>query len=185
MAWFEKQVYGQKSEKTEVVMEAGEPLSFFDEAETEADITPQSVKTIEVKSHSRKIKRTHDEIFKDLPIEEVVHTVDNKTCDKCGSEMVVIGTEKIRDELVYVPARMFLRRHVAEVIKCTACGMDESRDADLPDIEKCNIRHADVPSPHGFITASVRRSFSRILHTRSIVKACRCIDLRRILMRWV
>lgn len=88
-------------------------------------------------------------------MEEVYHEVENKTCDKCGSEMVVIGKEKIRDELVYVPARLFLRRHIAEVVKCTSCGMEESRDADLPDIEKRHIRTAEVPAPmipHSFCT---------------------------------
>ena len=33
LAWFEKQVYGQKSEKTEVVLETAEQLPLFDEAE--------------------------------------------------------------------------------------------------------------------------------------------------------
>jgi len=33
--------------------------------------------------------------------------------------------------------------------------MDEARDAELPDIEKCNIRTAEVPSPmipHSFVS---------------------------------
>ena len=33
VAWFEKQFYGQKSEKSEVVLENAEQLSLFDEAE--------------------------------------------------------------------------------------------------------------------------------------------------------
>lgn len=53
----------------------------------------------------------------------------------------------LSDELVYVPARLFLRRHVAEVVKCPVCGMDKSRDTDLPNIEKCHIRTAEVPVP--------------------------------------
>ena len=61
--------------------------------------------------------------------------------------MVVIGRETIRDELVYIPTRLYLRRHVAEVAKCTSCGMDESRNAELPHVEKCYIRTAKVPAP--------------------------------------
>ena len=147
VAWFEKQFYGQKSEKTEVVLENAEQLSLFDEAEQAADVNPKTLQTTEVKAHNR-VKRTRDEIYADLPVEEVFHEVEDKTCDKCGAEMVVIGKEKIRDELVYnVPARMFLRRHIAEVVKCSSCGMDEAMDAALPDIEKCHILTAEVPSP--------------------------------------
>jgi transposase len=154
LAWFEKQVYGQKSEKTEVVLENAEQLPLFDEAEQTADVNLKNPEYIDVKA-SKRIKRTRDEIYADMEVEEVYHAVEDKTCDKCGAEMTVIGKEKIRDELVYVPARMFLRRHIAEVAKCTACGTDESRDADQPDIEPCHIRTAEVPAPmipHSFCT---------------------------------
>ena len=154
LAYLEKVVYGQRSEKTEVVLEGAEQVPMFDEAEQESDVNPKTLQTTEVKSHKR-VKRTRDELNPDLPVEEVFHEVEDKTCDKCGSEMTVIGKEKIRDELVYVPARLFLRRHVAEVVKCTSCGMDEARDAELPDIEKCNIRTAEVPAPmipHSFVS---------------------------------
>ena len=146
LAWFEKQIYGQKSEKTEVVLEGAEQIPMFDEAEQESDINPKTLQTTEVKAHKR-VKRTRDEIYADLEVVEEFHEVEDKTCDKCGAEMTVIGKEKIRDELVFVPARLFLRRHIAEVVKCPTCGMDESRDADLPDIEKCHIRTAEVPAP--------------------------------------
>jgi len=147
LAYWKKIVYGRKSEKTETIMENGEQLSIFDEAEQEAEISPKAVQTmIQVKPHQRK-KRTRDELMADLPVEEVIHSTENKICDRCGAEMTVIGREKIRDELVYIPARLFLRRHIAEVVKCSACGRDETRDAKLPDIEPCYIRRADVPAP--------------------------------------
>ena len=71
---------------------------------------------------------------------------------------------------------MFLRRHVAEVVKCTACGMDESRDADLPDIEKCNIRTAEVPAPmipHSFCTPE-------LLAHIAYEKYCKAVPLTRL-----
>ena len=37
LAWFEKQVYGQKSEKSEVILENAEQLPMFDEAEQTAE----------------------------------------------------------------------------------------------------------------------------------------------------
>ena len=106
LAWFEKQVYGQKSEKSEVVLETAEQLPLFDEAEQTADVNLKNPEYIDVKA-SKRVKRTRDEIYADLEVEEVVHEVEDKICDRCGSEMTVIGKEKIRDELVYVPARLF------------------------------------------------------------------------------
>ena len=52
-------VHGQKTEKTEVVMEKTEQLSLFDEAETEAT-SAYPEKEIVVEKHARKAKRTHD-----------------------------------------------------------------------------------------------------------------------------
>ena len=46
-----------------------------------------------------------------------------------------------------------MREYVAEVVKCTECGKDESRDADLPDIEPCVILKGKAPEamiPHSF-----------------------------------
>ena len=175
VAWFEKQFYGQKSEKTEVVLENAEQLSLFDEAEQEADVNPKTQQTTEVKAHKR-VKRTRDEIYADLEVEEVFHEVEDKICDKCGAEMVVIGKEKIHDELVYMPARMFLRRHVAEVVKCTSCGMDEAKDAALPDIEKCTIRTAAVSVPmipHCFCTPEL---LAHVIYE----KYCKAVPLTRL-----
>lgn len=139
LAFYKKMVHSQKGEKTEVVMEKTEQLSLFDEAETEStSVHPE--KEIIVEKHTRKAKRTHEEAFEHLHVEEVIHEAENKTCDKCGEEMIVIGKEKVRDELVYVPARLFVRRHFAEVVKSTSCGADASRDENLPDIEACTIR---------------------------------------------
>ena len=33
--------------------------------------------------------------------------------------MTVVGKEFVRDEVVYVPAKMILRKHYIEVMKCT------------------------------------------------------------------
>jgi len=116
LARLKKYVYGQKSEKSEVVLEGAEQIPMFDEAEQESTVNPKTLQTTEVKAHKR-VKRTRDELNPDLKVEEEFHTVEDKICDRCGTEMIVIGKEKLRDELVYVPARLFLRRHVAEVVK--------------------------------------------------------------------
>ena len=146
LAFYKKMIHGQKTEKTESVMEKTEQLSLFDEAETAAT-SAHPEKEIVVEKHTRKANRTHEEAFGDLPVEEVIHEAEEKICEKCGEEMVVIGKAKIRDELVYVPARIFVRRHFAEVVKCSSSGSDETRDAQLSDIEACTIRQAFAPAP--------------------------------------
>ena len=75
LAYLKKIVYGRKSEKTEVIMENGEQLSIFNEAEQEAEVSPKAAQaTVEVKSHQRK-KRTRDELMADLQVVEVLHPV--------------------------------------------------------------------------------------------------------------
>ena len=56
--------------------------------------------------------------------------------------MVEIGVEK-RDELVYTPAKFHVRRHIVKVYKCTECGSNPEKDAELDDIEPCHFRKAD------------------------------------------
>ena len=48
--------------------------------------------------HKRKKKRTHDDWMSDLPVQEVVHEEENPICEKCGSEMKGIGSNKAYDE---------------------------------------------------------------------------------------
>ncbi|MGN1086170.1 MAG: IS66 family transposase [Porcipelethomonas sp.] len=129
LAFLKKALYGQKSEKTQVIMEDDGQLSLFNDAEenTEDKIIEKADK-ITVVTHERKKHSTHKDSFENLEIEEVIHEAEDKVCPECGSEMEVIGKEFVRDELVYVPARMFVRKHYVETTRCVSCGIDESRD---------------------------------------------------------
>lgn len=144
LEWLKKQVFGRKTEQAAVVLENGTQLSLF-ENETEKKATE---KIVEVKSHPRKKKRTHDEWMSALFIDEVEHKEEHPICEKCGSEMVEIGVDKIYDELVYTPAKYHIRRHIVYSYKCTNCGVNpENDDPNSEDIEKCNIRRAYYPKP--------------------------------------
>ncbi len=135
-------------EKKEFFEDGDGQLSFFDEAEQEESHKERKEEmAVVVQTHTRKKKRTHDDLAKSLPVEEVVHKSENRTCDKCGAETEVIGKEFVRDELVYIPAHLFIRKHYAEVLKCPACGTDESKDAENTDIETTVIKKAEVPEP--------------------------------------
>lgn len=143
LAWLKKQIFGRKTEQASVIMEDGIQFSFFNEEieeETEKQIS------VAVPAHTRKKRRTHDDRMSSLEVKEVLHRVDNMVCEKCGAPMKVIGTEKAYDELVYIPAEFFIRRHIVETAKCIECGKHEERDAaNKNDIEKCNIVRAAVP----------------------------------------
>lgn len=148
LANLKKLVYGQKSEKTEVILEGGEQMSIFNEAEENANKeVREREKDVIVPEHKRKSKRTHEETFENLPVEEVIHEVEDRECPECGEQMETVGKEFVRDELVYVPARLFVRKHYAEVVKCPSCGEDESKDADYADVPTPVFKKASVPSP--------------------------------------
>ena len=140
-----KAAFGQRSEKKVLHnTENPEQLSLFNEAETEA--RREESEEVTVPAHKRKKKRSRAEILKELPVEEVIHEVEDRICDKCGSEMKTVGKEFVHDELVYVPAKLFIRKHYVEVVKCTSCGKNESKDAELDDIEKEHFRKAKAPA---------------------------------------
>ena len=142
--WLEKQVFGQKSETTSVVLSHDcDQLGLFNEVEVEA--TPST--TVNVPAHTRKAKRTHKETYENLPVEEVLHLVEDTACDTCGAETVTIGKEFVYDEVVYDPPRLFLRKHYVETRKCPQCGTDESHDASLPEIAPCVFKKAVAPKP--------------------------------------
>ena len=147
IAFLEKTVFGSKSEKKILKQENSAQMSLFDEAENECRMEEVKAEpeTVTVPEHKRKKKRTRDEIMKELPTEEVVHTVDDTACEICGSEMKPIGKEFVHDELVYVPAKIFRRRHFVETVKCTCCGKNKEDDAKSDEIIKEHLRKGHVP----------------------------------------
>ena len=143
--WFKRQMFGRKTEQTSVILEGGEQLSMFPKNENEKpQSSSKNEETITIPEHKRKKKRTFEDAMGELPAEEIVYELEDKVCDKCGAEMVEIGVEK-RDELVFTPAKFHVRRHIVKVYKCTKCGSDPERDAELDDIEPCHFRKAACP----------------------------------------
>ena len=148
LANLKKLVYGQKSEKTEVILENSEQLCMFNEAEENSNKeVRERERDVIVPEYKRKSKRTHEEAFENLPVEEVIHEVEDKECPDCGEQMETVGKEFVRDELVYVPARLFVRKHYAEVVKCPVCGEDESLDANYADVPSPVFKKATLPEP--------------------------------------
>ena len=67
--------------------------------------------------------------------------------------MEEIGEEKVYDELVYIPGKFYIRRHIAKKYKCKECGMNPEKST-----EPCHIRFADYPRPmisHSFCSSEI------------------------------
>ena len=134
-----KKLFGRSSEALKNIDE--NQLSLFNEAEAEYNAkAPEATEETLVKAHSRKPKRTKDEIYANVPHKEVVCTLDDdkSVCEECGEKLTVIGREKVRSELMIIPAQIFIIDYYREVYKCKAC-------EELSDTAK--IIKADVPVP--------------------------------------
>ncbi len=91
LAVLKRAASGQKSEKRSEAVNPDQ-LRLFNEAEKEQSVSErEEEKSIAVNGHSRKKKRTREEIFKELPVEEVIHKANVTVCPECQSPMQTIG----------------------------------------------------------------------------------------------
>lgn len=99
--------FGQQSEKSKYVLGDGaEQLSMFEKDEqSKPEAANQSESTedtgeIVVASYRRKPRRTHEELFGNLPVEEVtIDLPDEEKVNANGVPLVCVGREYIRTEL--------------------------------------------------------------------------------------
>jgi hypothetical protein len=111
-------LYGSSSERT-----VGEQISFFNDAEhlSTPEATAEEFEEISYKrkKSTGKTNRTLD--LESFPKERIEYPLpaEEVTCG-CGQERHVID-EETRDELVYQPAKYFVRQHVTFVYGCRRC----------------------------------------------------------------
>ena len=137
-----KKMFGSSAEK--IANEYGQ-ISFFNEAEKERTVlTPEpEIEEVVIPKHTRKKKRSYDEIYKDLPVEEVIYdiTEKDKTCDKCGERLEFLKYET-RREIKLIPAKVTVVEHKKAIYVCKSCdkkGIDSNfvtAKAPKPLIEK-------------------------------------------------
>ena len=120
--------FGASSEKASE--EVYEQLSLlFNEAEVYASKAAE--REHEAEPHTRKRSgRARDILPEDIPVEVVEHELsgEERVCPQCGEQMAVIGRE-IRETLVLVPARAYLRQDVYFTYGCRRC---EKEDISTP-----------------------------------------------------
>ena len=111
--------FGQRSEKQRYVLDDGtQQLSLFDmQTETPApEPSPHSEKEIHVSGHSRKKKRTLEELCASLPVEErIVDLPEDEKVNANGHALACIGQEYIRTELVLERAKAKVVKHYRKV----------------------------------------------------------------------
>ena len=114
-----KKLFGTSSEKMKDV--EGQ-LNLFDEAEQEADIDLKAP-VIKVPEHTRKKKRTLEELFKGVPSRDEIISLpeDERVCDECGAALEPIGKEFVRHEFSFTPAKGEVVNIYRETYKCPAC----------------------------------------------------------------
>ena len=122
----QKVIYAPKSEKAKYICPEGFTQdTLFDEAEVcvAADPEPTEPKIISIPAHTRKPKRTKDELAKTLPVVEVLHTTpeSERSCNICANQMQPIGKELVRQELSIIPAQAFVTHTYRENYACHTC----------------------------------------------------------------
>ena len=137
-----KKLFGTSSEKRRDI--EGQ-LNLFDEAEQEADPAwkPELPDDITIPEHKRKARRTHAELFKNVPsCDEVISLPEEeRNCPVCGTPMECIGKEFVRHEFRFTPARGKVVNIYRETYKCPECAISE----DDPDAQ--TFIKAPVPGP--------------------------------------
>lgn len=142
--FLKKKLFGSSSEKRGYDIPG--QLSLFDEAEMEQDQSalPEPEETV-VKEHVRRKKPTVKDTFKGLRVNRIVIPLpeEEKICPECGTRMVLIGTEYIRRELIFIPARCEINEYYSENYGCPECKLGTS-DSGKPVIVKSHAPKALV-----------------------------------------
>ena len=115
--------FGSSSEKQDYVMP--NQVGIFNEAEAEQDpkAPEPTEETILVPAHTRKPKRTMDELAAGLPVKEILITLPEEEliCDVCGSKMAMIGKKLVSRRLEVIPRQCSLLEYYAVTYACKPC----------------------------------------------------------------
>ena len=140
-----RKLFGRSSEAR--VIDGQMTMDILNEVEVESEKEPseQACETELVQfERKRKPKKTNAEKLKDLPVKKRVITMPEaeRVCDACGTPMLPAGEKFIRRELVYVPAKVYVREIYAESYYCPKC----KNEAANPDSDvKNNVVTTPVP----------------------------------------
>lgn len=155
----QKYVFGPRREsvKKEENIVRGEQCSLFEEIEEEKtkEEIEEATQTIIVhrkknkKKISSGIKKSE---LKNVETETYIENAEGEKCPECGAEMKKIGTEFVRQEIKYIPAKLKIVNYVRNVYKCVSCG-EEGKEKDTPTIVKTHVPRSLLA--HSFASPSL------------------------------
>ena len=137
----QKARFGQSSEKKKYLLPDGwEQETLFNEAEAHANEKEPEPVLIAVEKHTRKAKRTKEELAKELPVKEITIDIpeNERQCDICEGSLHVVGKELIRRELSIIPAEAYVTETYRVNYGCNDC---------LKETDEANIVKPEVPEP--------------------------------------
>ena len=143
--YLKRKLFGSKSEK--ISSTDPQQLSLFDEPENEC-----KEELLEEITYSRNKKRFKGE--KQLKLEDLEHVKElydveekERICDVCHSKMHRVGEEFVRSEVVYKPAKLYVKDIYRVSYQCRTCRKNN----------KVSIIKAGTPSPvipHSYASSS-------------------------------
>lgn len=123
----QRRLFGSSSEKSAYDGQ----LNLFNEAEATADankseestLEPELSETVKPYIRKRRLLNKKEELPDDITVETIEHDLpkEDQVCPNCGGELHAIGKETTREELVFVPAHMKIRKHVCTAYGCRCC----------------------------------------------------------------
>ena len=137
MDYLAKRLFGASSEKGKCDIPG--QLNLFNEAETAEDpmaaLSEEALSSWEEpEAKPRKKRAANEERLKGLPVEQVFLDVpeEERICGVCGTLMETIGTEFVRRELKFIPAKVKVIEYYSVNYGCPKC----RKEAVLPQIKK-------------------------------------------------
>ena len=115
MAWLKQKLFGSSSERRATPFPG--QMGLFD-GEEEKPLELIEPEVIPLPKKPRKKKPTLKEQFENLPTRQVVVdtlSAEDKICSICGTQMVPIGTEIIRTEIVYTRPKLECIEYIATI----------------------------------------------------------------------
>ena len=122
-----KKLFGRSSEKRKEPIPG--QMNLFNEAEDLQDEKAAAAEEEIIKGYKRKRKpkATQAEQFEGLPVETVYLDLpdDQKNCPNCGSPLKNIGSEFVRRELKFIPAKVTVVEYYSKTYNCLTCEENE------------------------------------------------------------
>lgn len=117
-AYLKRKLFGTKSEK---ILHSKDQLSLFDEAENECE--PDFLEDTTYTRAKKKQKGMLDNKLDKLKHVKKVYDIDEneRTCDECGSKLSYAGEEFVRHEVVYEPAKLYVKDIYRKTYECRNC----------------------------------------------------------------